>query len=95
MFSIKKSFYWVLYYRPPIEWLWDLNAFPLKQKYAGNACLLYQVNTLCIPMAVVYSNKTPREEEVCSVKVIRADEIANQKASIVHFAQRSLQIGIY
>lgn len=36
-----------------------------------------------------------REKLICSVKAIRADEIVHQKASIVHFTHRSLQIGIY
>lgn len=51
---------------------------------------VYRVNTLCIPVAVVYS-----ESPESSGKVIKADEIAHQKVSIVQFAQRSLQIGIY
>lgn len=63
--------------------MWGLNTFTLNQEYAGNARLLYQVNVLCIPTAVVYNEK-PREKEVCSLKAIRVDEMAHQKASIVH-----------
>ena len=53
--------------RPQREWFWYVNTFALSEVYAGTACLLHQVNTLCIPVAVVY-NESPEKSRTAVLK---------------------------